>query len=159
MKTIEDGAPEEIRTPDPQIRSLVLYPAELRARNRAWITANTGRSMTGRELTCYLATGNVKSKTIAAKDFRRLRAPSFARHETTRSGRGERWIACGPGGVTAPATGGAVAAGDRGVGGSIVCACGIWRRESRLEVAPFGTAYRQGKVCLMACLAWVKAPT
>ena len=26
------GAPEEIRTPDPQIRSLVLYPAELRAR-------------------------------------------------------------------------------------------------------------------------------
>jgi len=29
-----DGAPEEIRTPDPQIRSLVLYPAELRARFR-----------------------------------------------------------------------------------------------------------------------------
>ncbi len=28
----EDGAPEEIRTPDPQIRSLVLYPAELRVR-------------------------------------------------------------------------------------------------------------------------------
>src|ERR1700675_2892328 len=27
-----DGAPKEIRTPDPQIRSLVLYPAELRAR-------------------------------------------------------------------------------------------------------------------------------
>jgi hypothetical protein len=26
------GAPEELRTPDPQIRSLVLYPAELRAR-------------------------------------------------------------------------------------------------------------------------------
>ncbi len=31
-KTIEDGAPERIRTSDPQIRSLVLYPAELRAR-------------------------------------------------------------------------------------------------------------------------------
>jgi hypothetical protein len=30
-----DGAPEEIRTPDPQIRSLVLYPAELRARRFA----------------------------------------------------------------------------------------------------------------------------
>ncbi len=29
------GAPEEIRTPDPQIRSLVLYPAELRALNSA----------------------------------------------------------------------------------------------------------------------------
>ena len=28
----QSGAPEEIRTPDPQIRSLVLYPAELRAR-------------------------------------------------------------------------------------------------------------------------------
>ena len=30
-----NGAPEEIRTPDPQIRSLVLYPAELRARASA----------------------------------------------------------------------------------------------------------------------------
>src|SRR5437899_12221886 len=29
---MDAGAPEEIRTPDPQIRSLVLYPAELRAR-------------------------------------------------------------------------------------------------------------------------------
>ena len=28
---LRDGAPGEIRTPDPQIRSLVLYPAELRA--------------------------------------------------------------------------------------------------------------------------------
>ena len=28
-----NGAPERIRTSDPQIRSLVLYPAELRARN------------------------------------------------------------------------------------------------------------------------------
>jgi hypothetical protein len=31
-KSLINGAPEEIRTPDPQIRSLVLYPAELRAR-------------------------------------------------------------------------------------------------------------------------------
>jgi hypothetical protein len=31
-KSLKTGAPEEIRTPDPQIRSLVLYPAELRAR-------------------------------------------------------------------------------------------------------------------------------
>jgi hypothetical protein len=29
------GALGEIRTPDPQIRSLMLYPAELRARKRA----------------------------------------------------------------------------------------------------------------------------
>ena len=28
----KDGAPERIRTSDPQIRSLVLYPAELRVR-------------------------------------------------------------------------------------------------------------------------------
>ena len=33
-KSGKNGAPEEIRTPDPQIRSLVLYPAELRARKR-----------------------------------------------------------------------------------------------------------------------------
>jgi len=29
----KDGAPGEIRTPDPLVRSQVLYPAELRARN------------------------------------------------------------------------------------------------------------------------------
>src|SRR5690554_5212359 len=28
-RAFEDGAPGKIRTPDPQIRSLVLYPAEL----------------------------------------------------------------------------------------------------------------------------------
>ena len=33
-RVLGDGAPEEIRTPDPQIRSLVLYPAELRALTR-----------------------------------------------------------------------------------------------------------------------------
>ena len=31
---VEGGALGEIRTPDPQIRSLVLYPAELRAHRR-----------------------------------------------------------------------------------------------------------------------------
>ena len=31
LTIVKNGAPEEIRTPDPQIRSLVLYPAELRA--------------------------------------------------------------------------------------------------------------------------------
>src|SRR5262249_40625744 len=40
------GAPEEIRTPDPQIRSLVLYPAELRARlaHRAGKRSQNGQS-------------------------------------------------------------------------------------------------------------------
>ena len=31
------GAPEETRTPNPQIRSLVLYPIELRAHSRAGV--------------------------------------------------------------------------------------------------------------------------
>ena len=35
----ETGAPERIRTSDPQIRSLVLYPAELRVRFAAASTA------------------------------------------------------------------------------------------------------------------------
>jgi hypothetical protein len=39
-----DGAPEEIRTPDPQIRSLVLYPAELRARCRFREQSRAGRA-------------------------------------------------------------------------------------------------------------------
>ena len=30
--SVKSGAPEEIRTPDPLVRSQVLYPAELRAR-------------------------------------------------------------------------------------------------------------------------------
>ena len=38
----KNGAPEEIRTPDPQIRSLVLYPAELRALDAAAVQARTG---------------------------------------------------------------------------------------------------------------------
>src|SRR3954447_23887017 len=42
-KVLSAGAPEEIRTPDPQIRSLVLYPAELRARfSRAFRGARPG---------------------------------------------------------------------------------------------------------------------
>ena len=31
LKLVRDGAPGEIRTPDPRIRSPMLYPAELRA--------------------------------------------------------------------------------------------------------------------------------
>jgi NAD(P)-dependent dehydrogenase (short-subunit alcohol dehydrogenase family) len=36
-------APGEIRTPDPQVRSLMLYPTELRAR-RCDLTENPGRA-------------------------------------------------------------------------------------------------------------------
>jgi hypothetical protein len=42
-----NGAPEEIRTPDPQIRSLVLYPAELRARFSQSIQGLRARSHSG----------------------------------------------------------------------------------------------------------------
>lgn len=41
---IFSGAPEEIRTPDLQVRSLLLYPAELRARNEGEsILSRSGR--------------------------------------------------------------------------------------------------------------------
>jgi hypothetical protein len=38
-----NGAPGEIRTPDTQVRSLVLYPAELRARAGRMFTLTGGR--------------------------------------------------------------------------------------------------------------------
>ena len=57
------GAPEEIRTPDPQIRSLVLYPAELRARNGPQIdTTAAVRSRDRPRMACYLAIDIRKSK-------------------------------------------------------------------------------------------------
>jgi hypothetical protein len=45
----ENGAPERIRTSDPQIRSLVLYPAELRARTGS---RPGGRERRGRLVRC-----------------------------------------------------------------------------------------------------------
>ena len=48
---ILNGAPEEIRTPDPQIRSLVLYPAELRARKRLCKTAPHAKTAAGEVFT------------------------------------------------------------------------------------------------------------
>ena len=38
------GAPEEIRTPGLQVRSLLLYPAELRARREKLCIENSSRS-------------------------------------------------------------------------------------------------------------------
>src|SRR5262249_46580986 len=50
-----NGAPERIRTSDPQIRSLVLYPAELRVRFEG---ANLlGRLLKGKNNPCRLGTG------------------------------------------------------------------------------------------------------
>jgi hypothetical protein len=40
LNMFRNGAPERIRTPDPQIRSLVLYPAELPVRIEAKILSS-----------------------------------------------------------------------------------------------------------------------
>ena len=44
---MEIGAPERIRTSDPQIRSLVLYPAELRARGSGRTLLKSGKRRKG----------------------------------------------------------------------------------------------------------------
>ena len=61
MYRVLDGAPEEIRTPDPQIRSLVLYPAELRARFSLRLGLNSpsaSENVFGRSRKSALATGS-----------------------------------------------------------------------------------------------------
>jgi hypothetical protein len=57
------GAPEEIRTPDPQIRSLVLYPAELRVRT-PWSgpSARNGAGTRPGRQAAYLIAWAAKSK-------------------------------------------------------------------------------------------------
>jgi hypothetical protein len=47
-----NGAPERIRTPDPQIRSLVLYPAELPVRIEAKILSSGWTTFDDRSLRC-----------------------------------------------------------------------------------------------------------
>ena len=42
MEAFKNGAPEEIRTPDPLVRSQVLYPAELRARKNCCLGGEGG---------------------------------------------------------------------------------------------------------------------
>jgi hypothetical protein len=41
--SLKSGAPEETRTPNPQIRSLVLYPIELRVQRRGGDVAKPAR--------------------------------------------------------------------------------------------------------------------
>src|ERR1700722_15219120 len=68
---IDAGAPEEIRTPDPQIRSLVLYPAELRAR--------FSLSIWGRKAhRCRMQSETIFSDVTKARHSYRLR-PGLAR--------------------------------------------------------------------------------
>ena len=76
------GAPEKIRTPDPQIRSLVLYPTELRAR---WATrrgaAPQYRLRSGRTLLKSTSGRKVANGRWSAgpKQDRRQNSPPFQR--------------------------------------------------------------------------------
>lgn len=47
-----NGGPGTIRTPDPQIRSLVLYPAELRVRRRRRVYRRRARDARGTKWKC-----------------------------------------------------------------------------------------------------------
>src|ERR1700681_3386946 len=62
----QNGAPEEIRTPDPQIRSLVLYPAELRARFRGHLGPKA--------CFCRVQSGYIFERPAKARHSYRLRA-------------------------------------------------------------------------------------
>ena len=66
-RVLSDGAPERIRTADPQIRSLVLYPAELRALDSAAENRPAGRGI-AIVLTVYW-------QELRRKLSRRLRGP------------------------------------------------------------------------------------
>ena len=55
---VKIGAPEEIRTPDPLVRSQVLYPAELRARERHYNLILTALEWIG---VSYCDTGSVNT--------------------------------------------------------------------------------------------------
>lgn len=76
------GAPEEIRTPDPQIRSLVLYPAELRARETAFVRACGARNR-GRRLDGFSGRGKRKPDGCAAPQI--AGAPRASRQCFSRS--------------------------------------------------------------------------
>ncbi len=74
-----NGAPERIRTSDPQIRSLVLYPAELRARLEALARQRRGAGFTPR------------ARPIASAPARRRRAAHGPRRSRgARRNRGPR---------------------------------------------------------------------
>src|ERR1700730_17827496 len=78
---LENGAPEEIRTPDPQIRSLVLYPAELRARFRG--------DLGPKACFCRVQSGYIFERPAKARHSYRLR-PGLARSGKAASGPGLR---------------------------------------------------------------------
>jgi hypothetical protein len=82
---IRGGAPEEIRTPDPQIRSLVLYPAELRARRAVAIAFDrrrqggliAGRQRLKRRISAMPAVAAVAAVVSAGTDRRPTILPVF----------------------------------------------------------------------------------
>ena len=67
----ESGAPGAIRTPDPQIRSLMLYPAELRVRGEAPLRGSA-RVRNPLFRLCDDVTGGLAACGVEAADFRRI---------------------------------------------------------------------------------------
>ena len=63
------GAPGEIRTPDPQVRSLVLYPTELRAQKRNYEGPAIIRQLNLYRKFLYYRNRGIKASII--KDFKR----------------------------------------------------------------------------------------
>ena len=95
LDRLENGAPERIRTSDPQIRSLVLYPAELRARDhvRNGLSTNQAvpdaiRSAAGSDVPGRKADAMASSYRPASR-MARLFARIFAPQALTRYSRQE----------------------------------------------------------------------
>lgn len=64
------GAPERIRTSDPQIRSLVLYPAELRARSLPFFNGRMHRLGAGRNRDVLTSDGVREKQAAWPNSFR-----------------------------------------------------------------------------------------
>jgi hypothetical protein len=85
---LSTGAPEEIRTPDPQIRSLVLYPAELRAPARP--TLKAGGTAAYLEAPGVLGKGDARGgKALERLSFRLMPFPAGC---DFRPARDRRWL-------------------------------------------------------------------
>src|ERR1700738_5300135 len=91
------GAPERIRTSDPQIRSLVLYPAELRARvaqSREMSAADAGGSATRRSYRLGPALASLARGPPASLPRRRDpdRGPSHRSSEERKKNVSSSWV-------------------------------------------------------------------
>src|SRR5262249_43036959 len=85
------GAPEEIRTPDPQIRSLVLYPAELRARLAHRAGSVPGEAKVAGNGPLAIGFGQCWEGSVSTSLFHPRAAPRV--HPTSQDFVRRRWIA------------------------------------------------------------------